>query len=162
MNYTFQIYFLLFISYSILGWLMEVTVKYFQFRRFINRGFLIGPYCPIYGWGAILITLLLKKYIDDPIALFALGMMLCAILEYFASYLLEKTFKARWWDYSNQKFNINGRICLKTMIVFGLLGIHNVSNAFDKHTIKAYHITYNITDIKGGDKDVRNQLYQRS
>ena len=117
MNYTFQIYFLLFISYSILGWLMEVTVKYFQFRRFINRGFLIGPYCPIYGWGAILITLLLKKYIDDPIALFALGMMLCA------SYLLEKTFKARWWDYSNQKFNINGRICLKTMIVFGLLGI---------------------------------------
>ena len=123
MNYTFQIYFLLFISYSILGWLMEVTVKYFQFRRFINRGFLIGPHCPIYGWGAILITLLLKKYIDDPIALFALGMMLCAILEYFASYLLEKTFKARWWDYSNQKFNINGRICLKTMIVFGLLGI---------------------------------------
>jgi len=67
-----------------------------------------------------LITILLQKYSNDPIALFALGMIICAILEYFISYLLEKIFKARWWDYSTKKFNINGRVCLETMIPFGL------------------------------------------
>lgn len=123
MNYTFQIYFLLFISYSILGWIMEVILTCIKSKKFVNRGFLIGPYCPIYGWGALLITILLRKYTSDIVALFALGMILCAILEYFTSYLLEKIFKARWWDYSTKKFNINGRICLNTMIPFGLLGV---------------------------------------
>lgn len=123
MEYTIEIYILLFFSYSILGWLIEVTIKYFQFKRFINRGFLIGPYCPIYGWGAILITFLVKKYTDDPLALFVFGILVCAILEYLTSYIMEKLFKARWWDYSQKKFNINGRICLDTMIPFGLLGL---------------------------------------
>ena len=118
-----ELYFLLFISYAFLGWCMEVICKLIQYKRFINRGFLIGPYCPIYGWGALLITILLRKYTSDIVALFALGMILCAILEYFTSYLLEKIFKARWWDYSTKKFNINGRICLNTMIPFGLLGV---------------------------------------
>lgn len=59
-----KIYFLLFMTYSILGWMLEVTCKLIQYKRFINRGFLIGPYCPIYGYGAILITLLLRKIKD--------------------------------------------------------------------------------------------------
>lgn len=118
-----EIYILLFFSYSFTGWLMEVIVKLIQYKRFINRGFLIGPYCPIYGWGAILITLLLKKYLDDPLALFLFGMFICSILEYYTSYFMEKLFNARWWDYSTKKFNINGRICLDTMIPFGLLGM---------------------------------------
>ncbi len=70
-----------------------------------------------------MITILLQKYNNDPMALFALGMIICAILEYFTSYVLEKIFKARWWDYSTKKFNINGRICLETMIPFGLCGL---------------------------------------
>ncbi len=123
MIHTFQIYFLLFVFYSILGWFMEVASTLIKSRKMINRGFLIGPYCPIYGWGALLITMLLQKYKNDVVALFTLGMMLCAILEYTTSYLLEKVFKARWWDYSTRKFNINGRICLNTMIPFGLLGV---------------------------------------
>lgn len=123
MNYTFQIYFLLFISYSILGWIIEVILTCIKSKKFVNRGFLIGPYCPIYGWGALLITILLRKYTSDIVAIFTLGMILCGILEYFTSYLLEKIFKARWWDYSTKKFNINGRICLNTMIPFGLLGV---------------------------------------
>ena len=127
-----RVYFQLFMIYAILGWCMEVTCKLIQYKRFINRGFLIGPYCPIYGYGAILITFLLKKYINDPIALFFMAIIICGTLEYLTSYFMEKIFKARWWDYSQKKFNINGRICLNTIIPFGLLGlfIMYVSNPF--------------------------------
>ena len=118
-----EVYVLLFFTYAIIGWVMEVTVKYIQYKRFINRGFLIGPYLPIYGCGGILITLFLKGYLNDPLALFAFGMIICTILEYITSFVMEKLFHARWWDYSNKKFNINGRVCLGTMIPFGLLGL---------------------------------------
>lgn len=114
--------FLLFITYSFIGWCMEVGCKLVELKKFINRGFLIGPYCPIYGWGCILIIILLNKYTDDPLVLFIMAIVICSILEYFTSYFMEKLFKARWWDYSRRKFNINGRICLETMIPFGLLG----------------------------------------
>lgn len=118
-----EVYVLLFFTYAIIGWLMEVTVKYIQYKRFINRGFLIGPYLPIYGCGGILITLFLKGYLNDPLALFVFGMIVCTILEYLTSFIMEKLFNARWWDYSDKKFNINGRVCLGTMIPFGLLGL---------------------------------------
>lgn len=110
-------------SYAFLGWCMEVGCKLVQFRKFINRGFLIGPYCPIYGWGAIAITILLKRYTYDVLVLFVMSVLICSILEYFTSYFMEKVFHARWWDYSSKKFNINGRICLETLIPFGLLGL---------------------------------------
>lgn len=115
-------YFLLFVFYSFLGWLMEVTQGYVRHKKFVNRGFLIGPYCPIYGYGAISMTLLLKGYANDPIVLFVMAIVICSILEYTTSFVMEKIFKIRWWDYSNRKFNINGRICLETMIPFGILG----------------------------------------
>lgn len=114
--------FLLFITYSFIGWCMEVGCKLVELKKFINRGFLIGPYCPIYGWGCILIIILHNKYTNDPLVLFIMAIVICSILEYFTSYFMEKLFKARWWDYSRRKFNINGRICLETMIPFGLLG----------------------------------------
>ena len=115
-------YFLLFVFYSFLGWLMEVTQGYVRHKKFVNRGFLIGPYCPIYGYGAISMTLLLKGYANDPIVLFVMAIVICSILEYTTSFVMEKLFKIRWWDYSNRKFNINGRICLETMVPFGILG----------------------------------------
>lgn len=121
--HTIEIYFLLFITYAFFGWIMEVICKLIQEKRFINRGFLIGPYCPIYGWGALAITILLKKYLDDPIALFFMSVIICSVIEYLTSYILEKKYHARWWDYSNKKYNINGRICLETLIPFGLLGM---------------------------------------
>ena len=132
MLHTIEIYFLLFLTYAFLGWCMEVTCKFIQFKRFINRGFLIGPYCPIYGWGAVTITLLLQRYIDDIIVLFVMAVIVCSFIEYFTSYFMEKIYHARWWDYSNKKFNINGRICLDTMIPFGILGVFimYVSNPF--------------------------------
>ena len=123
MLHTIEIYFLLFITYSIVGWTIEVVRQIIKLKRFINRGFLIGPYCPIYGFGAVAMTIILKKYLEDPIVLFVLALVICSILEYSTSYIMEKIFKARWWDYSNRKYNINGRICLETMIPFGLLGV---------------------------------------
>lgn len=142
-----RVYFLLFMIYSVLGWCMEVLGKLIQYKRFINRGFLIGPYCPIYGTGAILITFLLKKYIPDPFALFVMAILVCGTLEYLTSYIMEKVYHARWWDYSQRKFNINGRVCINTIIPFGLLGmfIMYVSNPFLLGAIEALpEITLNI------------------
>lgn len=114
--------FLLFVIYSVLGWILEVFVVGINAKKFVNRGFLIGPYCPIYGTGSVLMVLMLNKYKGDYLALFVLGATVCSILEYLTSYIMEKLFKARWWDYSNDKFNINGRICLRNAVAFGVLG----------------------------------------
>lgn len=102
--------FLFVIAISVLGWMMEVACKSLEYKRFINRGFLIGPWCPIYGVGSLLIVLLLSDYIASPLTVFLLGMILCGALEYLTSYLLKKIFHARWWDYSRRRFNLNGRI----------------------------------------------------
>lgn len=117
-----SLYFILFLIYSFIGWIMEIIFTYFKDKAVVNRGFLMGPYCPIYGTGCVLIILLLRRYLKDPVALFIMSMVICSILEYVTSYAMEKLFKARWWDYSDRKFNINGRICLETLIPFGLLG----------------------------------------
>ena len=74
---------------------MEVTCKSIEYKRFINRGFLIGPYCPIYGWGAILITKVLYRYSNDYLVMFVMTILICGILEYLTSYAMEKLFKAR-------------------------------------------------------------------
>ena len=123
MKLSLTIYFLLFIIYSIAGWLLEVTCKYIDYKKFINRGFLIGPYCPIYGYGAVFITLALYKYQEDPLVLFIMTVVSCGVLEYLTSWFMEKLFKARWWDYSSRKFNLNGRVCLGTLVPFGVFGI---------------------------------------
>ena len=120
MNFT-EI-FLLFITYAILGWMVEMVYNYFDQKIIVNRGFLIGPYCPIYGVGGTIATIFLTQYKESIFVTFGMSVILFAMLEYFTSYLMEKLFKARWWDYSEKKFNINGRICLETLIPFGLLG----------------------------------------
>ena len=117
-----EMYIMIFFTYSFLGWFMESVGGILKEKRFINRGFLIGPYCPVYGTGVVLITLLLNKYTNDIPVLFFLAILICGVLEYLTSYLMEKFFNARWWDYSKSKFNINGRICLDTLIPFGIAG----------------------------------------
>ena len=116
-------YVLLFFVGAVLGWCMEVICKLIQFGRFINRGFLIGPYCPIYGFGAALLTALLSRFTQDPFAVFGLAMLICGTLEYLTSWLMETLFHCRWWDYSAKRFNLNGRVCANTLIPFGLLGL---------------------------------------
>lgn len=120
---TVEPYFLLFIIYSMIGWAIEVLLQFIEKKRLINRGFLIGPYCPIYGFGAVVMTLILDKYQDNLIILFGMSMLICTVLEYLTSYIMEKLFKARWWDYSQKKFNLNGRVCLENSVLFGLGGV---------------------------------------
>lgn len=121
--YKVFIYIALFLIYAFLGWLMEVIICFPGNKKFVNRGYLIGPVCPIYGFGCLLIVSLLSKYKKDPVTLFCMAVIICSILEYFTSYLMEKIFKTRWWDYSNRKFNLNGRICLANLVWFGILGL---------------------------------------
>lgn len=121
---TIYTYFMLFLLYSILGWIIELVDLSIIERKLIkNRGFLIGPYCPIYGFGALLMTLFLTKYENDPVVLFFMAIIVTSILEYYTSVILEKIFKARWWDYSNMKFNINGRVLLINSLGFGFFGL---------------------------------------
>jgi len=126
-----EIYVVLFAIYSVLGWIMEVILGFIQHKKFVNRGFLVGPYCPIYGFGVVAITLLLGNFMKtmgslslaDNIWISSIVIMcICGVLEYFTSYIMEKIFKARWWDYHRFKFNINGRICLETLIPFTIIG----------------------------------------
>lgn len=122
--------FLCFIIFSFLGWCLEVLYGRVVLHRFVNRGFLVGPLCPLYGTGCVLLYLLLGSYADDPIMLMLAAMAVCSILEYLTSFVMEKIFKTRWWDYSNMKFNINGRICLEMIIPFGILGLLVVNILF--------------------------------
>ena len=115
-------WFLYFIIYAFIGWIIEVLFCFTQSKKLVNRGFLIGPICPIYGCGVLLIVLLIGRNTTDILSVFLKSILICSILEYFTSYIMEKLFNARWWDYSRYKYNINGRICLETMIPFGILG----------------------------------------
>lgn len=121
MNFLF--YFLLFFIYSVIGWFVEVTYVYIGTKKFINRGFLIGPYIPIYGYSALIMALYLTQYKDNPLTVFLLAIFICTFIEYMISFNMEKLFNARWWDYSNSKFNINGRVCLKNGLGFGFLSL---------------------------------------
>ncbi len=111
-------FFLYFLIYSFIGWFWEVSISLVRDHRFVNRGFLNGPYCPIYGCGALLF-LWFNSFVGDPVLSFFAGGLMACILEYITSFVMEKLFHARWWDYSKRPFNINGRVCLLGYIVFG-------------------------------------------
>lgn len=126
-------YIFIFFIFSVIGWLIEVSLKSIQFHRFINRGFLVGPYCPIYGLGALLIVMSnewLGKYDSSNAIIFLNSLLICGIVEYFVSYFLEKFYHARWWDYTNKPMNLHGRIWIGNLILFGIggLAIVNIFN----------------------------------
>ena len=115
---------LLFFSYSFAGWCIEVILKFRQYHRFINRGFLAGPWLPIYGSGCAFITLavdglsMLSSYESSYGSVFAVSFVLCGALEYGASWFMEKRFHARWWDYSQKPMNLHGRIWIGNLMLF--------------------------------------------
>lgn len=110
--------FLYFLFYSVVGWIYESIYCSIMEKRLISRGFLNGPLCPIYGVGAVVDILILGD-IGNPIVLFLTGAAVASILEYVISWGLEKVFHARWWDYNNMRFNLNGRVCLLGATAFG-------------------------------------------
>lgn len=129
-------YILYFFIYSFLGWAVESTGCSIASKRIINRGFLNGPICPVYGFGAVLVISLLGRF-NNIIIIFLLGMTLTTILEYFTGFILETLFHAKWWDYSDRKFNIKGRVCLKNAIYFGIMSVLIIKfiHPFIKHFV---------------------------
>ena len=115
--------FALFIIYSFVGWIIEVLFVFYDTKKLVNRGFLVGPLLPIYGCGSLLMAIFLYRYSNQIITLFVMAVFICSILEYFTSYIMEKLFKLRWWDYSDKRFQINGRVCLENAFLFGILGL---------------------------------------
>ena len=125
--------FIVFLLFSVIGWICEVAyVGIFFEHKFVNRGMLHGPLCPIYGVGGILI-LALPPRLQNPVwLLFITGLNFCSLVEYVGSFALEKIFHTKWWDYSEKKvtikgksipLHINGRICLQNSILFGVMTV---------------------------------------
>lgn len=108
--------------YSLFGWCYETIVCSLQAGELVKRGFLFGPYLPIYGFGALLIILCLHKCMNKA-NLFLSGMLVTTALEYATSWVLEMLFHRRWWDYSNYTLQLNGRVCLLASLLFGVLGV---------------------------------------
>ncbi len=111
------------VIYAFMGWLLETVYASWEERRFVNRGFLSGPFCPIYGFGSLLMIVILHPLINKPYHLFIGAVLLASILEYLTGWLLEKVFDHKWWDYSNQSYNLQGRICLRYSIYWGILAL---------------------------------------
>ena len=116
--------FLQFIIYSFMGYIIEVTSCSFRNKKLtLNRGFFLGPYLPIFGFSCMLMGSIILRYKDDLFTVFVMSAFICTTVEYITSYVLEKIFKARWWDYSNHRFNLEGRVCLFNSLLFGIGGI---------------------------------------
>lgn len=136
--YTFSEMLAFFFIYAFLGWCMEVSYAVLNTGRFKNRGFLNGPVCPIYGFGMSLILLLVEPVQDNLFLLFVFSTLLTTALEFITGFILEKIFNAKWWDYSKLPFNINGYVCLKFSLYWGLICtfvikiIHSLINAVIK------------------------------
>lgn len=109
-----------FLIYSFFGWCLEVVYQAVEHGKFINRGFLNGPYCPIYGFGVIIVTGALDPIKSNAVVLFFGSVLLTSMLEFITGFVLEKIFHMHWWDYSEEKFNIRGYICLKFSLLWGV------------------------------------------
>ena len=121
-NYSIPNLILFFFIFSFIGYAYEVALHLVKDGTFVNRGSFYGPWLPIYGFGGVLILVLLKRFRDKPWKLFLAAFILCGVVEYAGSWILEITKHMKYWDYSGYFFNINGRVCLEGLLVFGLGG----------------------------------------
>ena len=111
---------LLFIVWSFIGWAIEVCAHALKMGEYSNRGFLSMPICPIYGFGVLIITILLHPFMDIPILMFICSSLICTTFELFVGVTMKMIFHNVWWDYSDEHFNFKGYICLKTSILWGM------------------------------------------
>jgi len=106
-----------------MGWCIESIYATINKREFVNRGFLHGPFCPVYGFGTLSIIILLKPIGTNYILLFLGSVFTTSLLEYITGYILETSFNSTWWDYSDKPYNLHGRICLSFSLIWGLVSI---------------------------------------
>lgn len=110
----------IFLIYAFLGWCTEVAYAALDTKKFVNRGFLNGPVCPVYGCGVLVVVVVLTPLKENFFLLFLGSFFLTSVIEFITGFLLEKLFHNQWWDYSNENFNICGYVCLKFSILWGL------------------------------------------
>ncbi|WP_320129312.1 hypothetical protein [uncultured Sphaerochaeta sp.] len=130
-----DLYIMYFFMYSIVGYVCEVTYCSIPAKHFVNRGFLYGPYLPIYGFGAMIVIVFFQRFSAYPILIFFAGMVSTSILEFFTSWILEIVFNAKLWDYSKYFANIKGRVCLLNSTLFGIMSVF-VIYVLHPYTIK--------------------------
>lgn len=119
----FSLYATYFFIFAIFGWLLETIYCIIVLGHFTKRGFLYGPLCPIYGWGAIILILFLSKYKKHPLKLFTYSALVFSAFEYYVSYMLEVLFKSHWWDYTADFMNLNGRISIFYTLAWGIIAL---------------------------------------
>lgn len=120
LNYPIDKIILFFIIYAFLGWCLEVIVSTIQTGKFVNRGFLNGPFCPVYGFGVIAVLALVAPFKDSFMVIFVGSIILTTIVEFITGYILEKSFNQKWWDYSKEPLNIRGYVCAQTSLLWGV------------------------------------------
>lgn len=123
MSYSIDQWLIFFFIYSLFGWIWETSLVSIRSRKWVNRGFLFGPWIPIYGFGAVIILHLTLGVRDNLALIFIYGMIGASLLEYVTGYFMEKIFKVRYWDYSDKKINLNGYICLLASLCWGAFSI---------------------------------------
>lgn len=123
MIYTFTQWLFFFYFYCFLGWIWESGYVSVLQGKWVNRGFMRGPFLPIYGSGAVIVLIFTLPFRTNAVAVFFMGMISATVLEYFTGVVMEKLFHVRYWDYSNQKLNLNGHICLTSSLAWGIFSV---------------------------------------
>lgn len=141
---NFREFFLYIIIYSLLGWCCEVGYAYKNQRKFVNRGFLHGPICPIYGICTLTIIGILQSFNKNIFILFIIATIVISTIEYITGYLLEKVFRTKYWDYTEDPFNLHGRICLHFSLMWGMLAVLAVKviHPFIVNTVTSLPLNY--------------------
>lgn len=121
--FYFRYFVLYFFIYAFIGWLLETIYALGTLGHFVKRGFLYGPLCPIYGWGAIILISFLSKYKTNHKKLFFYSAIVFSVFEYVASFALEALFIDKWWDYTNDFMNLNGRISIFYSFAWGIIAL---------------------------------------
>lgn len=114
---------MMFYLFAFAGWIYECTFVFLRDRKPINRGFLIGPVLPLYGFGAVAVYLLLRPFCGIPTLLYFMGMVVATVLEYVTGWVLERCFHTKWWDYSEEPYNFQGRVALIPSLFWGVLSL---------------------------------------
>ncbi len=117
------LYFLYFLIFAVIGWLLETAFSFYALGHFTKRGFLFGPLCPIYGWGALILIIFFSTYKKHNIKLFIYAAIIFSVFEYLVSFGMEAMFSLKWWNYTNEFMNLNGRISIFYSFAWGIIAI---------------------------------------